>query len=121
MNTEPKYPIFSNRHRLSFADRFAFCSNVFTDAEVMRLISSYELPLTVKKTEITEERYPSHTHGTMNFPLDEAFSHMSSEKSFCVSFAADEGCGEYAEDMARFLASELQMRYPGYRCVGVFT
>jgi hypothetical protein len=119
MDVTPQYPLFSNRRRLRFADRFAAVSNVFTRAEVTRTLSSYALPLAVKKIEVTEERYPVYTHGTMNFALDDAFSQIGSEKSLCVSFAADEACAAYAQDMARFLASELQTRYPAYRCVGI--
>jgi hypothetical protein len=104
---------------MSFMDRFAASSNVFTHAEILRIISSYALPLSVKDIEITEDHYPAHTHGTMNFALDCVFSQISSEKSLRVSFVADENRTEYAEDMARFLASELQIHYPSYHCIGV--
>jgi hypothetical protein len=73
----------------------------------------------VEKIEVTDKRYPAYTHGTMNFALDDAFSHVGSEKTLCVSFRADEGSEEYAQDMARFIASELQIRYWGYCIAGV--
>ncbi|MDR1245682.1 MAG: hypothetical protein LBK57_01475 [Clostridiales Family XIII bacterium] len=113
------YPLFLNRRRSFFTDMLANrATNVFTYAEVMRIISSYSFPLTVRDIKVTDEKYPSCTRGTMNFALDDAFSHINTAQTLCVSFDADEK-GKYTQDTIRFLMSELQMRFPVYLCVGV--
>jgi hypothetical protein len=113
------YPLFSNRRRRLFIDMFAErARNIFTYAEAMRILSSYDLPVTALDLEATSEELPPHTHGTMNFDLDGGFTHINTAKTLCVFFEAD-GKEEYAQDIIRFLMSELQMHFPVYRCAGL--
>jgi hypothetical protein len=98
-----------------FAER---ARNIFTYAEAMRILSSYDFPVTAIDLEVTSEECPAYTHGTMNLAIDEAFTHINTAKTLCVFFETD-GEEEYARDMIRFLMSELQMHFPVYRCAGV--
>jgi hypothetical protein len=119
MNANPPYPLFSNRRRLTFTDTLATRSTpIFSFAEIMRRIEAYEFPLEVRGIEVTEEKLPAYTHGTMNEALDDAFSHVNAAKSLCVSFVAVGDDDSYAEDRIRFLMSELQTKFPGYGCAG---
>jgi hypothetical protein len=119
MDAKMSFPVFSNRRRQTFTDMLAAGgANVFSKGEVLRLLGSYDFPVRVHEAEVTDGRYPPHTHGDMNAALDEAFSYVNTAGSLRVSFDTD-GAGDFAEDMIRFLMSELQMKFPHYRCVGV--
>jgi hypothetical protein len=120
MDAGLSYPLFSNRRRLEFVDMLADRTrNLFTYAEAMRIVGAYFLPLRARDLKVTEdETYPPHTYGTMNFGLDDAFSCISAEKSLCMYFET-EAESAYTQDMIRFLMSELQARFPVFRCVGV--
>jgi hypothetical protein len=121
MDKNPSFPLFSNARAENFVAFAADGTGVFTTAEILRRIESFALPLTVNGIRITDEEHPGEIRGTMNFALDDTFSRINAAKALVVSFNVG-NAGEYApytSDMVCFLMSELQMKYPQYRCAGI--